>query len=368
MDVTMTGTPDFADLVTIDQVIARARESIEPGPYEWAAAGAGQGVTTTRNSLALNCLALIPRLLRDVSTVDTTSSFVGVPLAVPVMLAPVAALGLYDPGDALAAAVAATRIGTSAFCAMLTGSSWEEVASTAPGRHFFQIYPMGDRTWMRGIADRAEHAGFAGICVTVDSPVIGRRDRSIESDFGWAVPSEGTESLNRHGFDYAYRTTFTWPDLAWLCAQSDLPVIVKGVMAAEDAIEAIHCGVAAVYVSNHGGRMVDQGLSTIEVLAEVVEAVGSEAEVAVDSGFTRGADVCKALALGARAVGIGRLQCWGLAVGGAMALGRALEILEREISSTMANIGCGSVADITPGHVRWSIPAPAADFQTGIDA
>ena len=360
MDVEVTDYSGFDDLVTIDQIIARARESIEPGPYEWGAAGAGQGVTTTRNSLAINRLALIPRVLRDVSSVDTTSSFVGVPLAIPVMLAPVAALGLYDPGDALAAAKAATRGGTSAFCAMLTGSPWEEVASTAPGRHFFQIYPMGDRTWMRDIAARTEQAGFAGICVTVDSPVIGRRDRSIESGFGWAVQAEGTHSLTRHGFDYAYRATFTRPDLAWLCAHTDLPVIVKGIMTPEDALEAVDCGVAAVYVSNHGGRMVDQALSTIEVLAEVVEAVRSRAEVAVDSGFTRGAEVCKALALGARAVGIGRLQCWGLAAGGAPALERALVILEHEISSTMADIGCASVADITPGHVRWSIPAPPA--------
>jgi len=358
MDVAVTDSADFDFLLTIDQVIARAREASEPGPYEWGAAGAGQGVTTSRNSLALNLLALLPRVLRDVSSVDTTSSFVGVPLAIPVMLAPVAALALYDPGDALAAAQAATRCGTAAFCGMLSASPWEEVASTAAGRHFFQIYPMGDRAWMSEIADRAEQAGFAGICVTVDSPVIGRRDRSIESGFGWAVPAEGTDSLNRHGFDYAYRPTFTWPDLAWLCAHTNLPVIVKGIMTAEDAIEAIDCGVAAVYVSNHGGRMVDQGLSTIEVLSEIVEAVGARADVAVDSGFTRGAEVCKALALGARAVGIGRLQCWGLAAGGATALGRVLEILGHEISSTMANIGCGSVTDITPGHVRWSIAAP----------
>ncbi len=353
----MTDSADFDHLVTIDQVIARAREAIEPGPYEWGAAGAGQGVTTTRNSLALNRLALIPRVLRDVSTVDTASSFVGVLLAIPVMLAPVAALGLYDPGDALAAAEAATRRRTSSFCAMLSGSAWEAVASTAPGRHFFQIYPMGDRVWLGEIADHAEQAGFAGICVTVDSPVIGRRDRSIESGFGW-VPADGTDSLSRHGFDYAYRATFTWPDLAWLIAHTDLPVIVKGVMTAEDAKEAVECGVAAVYVSNHGGRMVDQGLSTIEVLAEIVEAVGAKAEVAIDSGFSRGADVCKALALGARAVGIGRLQCWGLAIGGAAALERVLEILEQEISTTMANIGCRSVADLTPAHVRWSIASP----------
>ncbi|MET0566476.1 MAG: alpha-hydroxy acid oxidase [Acidimicrobiia bacterium] len=353
----MTGSPVFEDLVTIDQVIDRARELIDPGAYEWGAAGAGQGVTTARNSLALNRLALVPRVLRDVSAVDTTSSFVGVPLAIPVLLAPVAALGLYDPGDALAAAQAATLRGTSSLCAMLTGSDWEEVAATAPGRHFFQIYPMGDRAWMSDVADRVEQAGFSGICVTVDSPVIGRRDRSLESGFGWTVPTGGTDSLSRHGFDYAYRATFAWPDLAWLCAHSALPVILKGVMTVDDATEAVDRGVAAVYVSNHGGRMVDHGVSTIEVLAEIVEAVGSRAEVAIDSGFTRGAEVCKALALGARAVGIGRLQCWGLALGGAGGLARVLEILEQEISSTMANLGSRSVADITPAHVRWSIAA-----------
>ena len=352
----MKGSPTFEDLVTIDQVIARARELIDPGAYEWGAAGAGQGVTTARNSLALNRLALVPRVLRDVSTVDTTSSFVGVPLAIPVLLAPVAALGLYDLGDALAAAQAAIRRGTSSLCAMLTGSHWEEVAATAPGRHFFQIYPMGDRAWMSGVVDRAEQAGFSGICVTVDSPVIGRRDRSLESGFSWAIPTEGTDSLSRHGFDYAYRATFTWPDLAWLCAHTTLPVILKGVMTVDDAIEAVDCGVAAVYVSNHGGRMVDQGVSTIEVLAEIVEAVGSRAEVAIDSGFTRGAEVCKALALGAQAVGIGRLQCWGLALGGAGGLARVLEILEQEISSTMANLGCRSIAEMTPALVRWSLP------------
>ena len=353
----MKGSPAFDDLVTIDQVIARARQIIDPGAYEWGAAGAGQGVTTARNSLALNRLALVPRVLRDVSTVDTTSSFVGVPLAIPILLAPVAALGLYDVGDALAAAEAATRRGTTSLCAMLTGSRWEDVGATAPGRHFFQIYPMGDRAWMSEVVDRAEQAGFSGICVTVDSPVIGRRDRSLESGFGWAVPTEGTDSLSRHGFDYSYRATFTWPDLTWLCAHTPLPVILKGVMAVDDASEAVDCGVAAVYVSNHGGRMVDQGVSTIEVLAEIVEAVGSRAEVAIDSGFTRGAEVCKALALGARAVGIGRLQCWGLALGGADGLERVLEILEQEISSTMANLGCRSIADITPGQVRWSISA-----------
>jgi isopentenyl diphosphate isomerase/L-lactate dehydrogenase-like FMN-dependent dehydrogenase len=347
-----------SDLKTIDQVIARALEVVEPGAHVWAAAGAGHGVTLARNSIALNRLALVPRMLRDVSQVDTSSSFAGVPLAIPVVLAPVAALGLFDPGDALAAAAAATEIGTSAFCGILTSSPWEEVAATSPGGHFFQLYAFGDRAWSGKIVDRVEQAGFAGICVTVDSPVVGRRDRSLEDGFGWTVSIEGTVNLSGPELDYAYRTKLAWPDIAWLCANTDLPVVLKGVMTPEDALEAVECGVSGIYVSNHGGRMVDHGVSTIEVLGEIVEAVGGSVDVAIDSGFTRGAEVCKALALGARAVGIGRLQCWGLAVGGAPGLTRVLQILREEIESTMANLGCPKIADLTPDRVRWSYPAP----------
>jgi isopentenyl diphosphate isomerase/L-lactate dehydrogenase-like FMN-dependent dehydrogenase len=349
-------SPDPTDLKTIDQVISRAREVVDPGAHVWAAAGAGQGVTLVRNTAALNRLALVPRMMRDVADVDVSSSLVGVPLALPVVLAPVGALALYDSGDAMSSAMAATQAGTSAFCGILSTSSWEEVAATAPGRHFFQLYVLGDRSWIADIVGRVEQAGFAGVCVTVDTPVIGRRDRSLEDGFTWSVLPEGPPSLSRHGFDYSYRAKFTWPDLEWLCQQTDLPVIVKGVMAPADAIQALACGVAGVYVSNHGGRVVDHSLSTIEVLGEIVEAVAGEADVVVDSGFTRGAEVCKALALGARAVGIGRLQCWGLAAGGVPGLARVLEILGEEISNTMANVGCRAVGELTSEYVRWSTP------------
>lgn len=356
----MSEPPGLADLITIDQVIARAREVVEPGAVAWAAAGAGQGVTLARNVAALNRLALVPQVMRDVSQVDIASSFLGIPLAMPVILAPVGALALYDPGDSLASAEAATAMGTSAVCASLATAPWEDVAATAPGRHFFQLYVFGDRSWIADVVDRVESAGFAGICVTVDTPVIGRRDRSLEDQYGWTVPEGGTPNLARHGLDYAYRSRYTWPDLEWLCARTDLPVVLKGVMSPADAVEAVARGVDGIYVSNHGGRVVDHSLSTIEVLAEIVEAIEDRAEIVVDSGFTRGSEVCKALALGARAVGIGRLQCWGLAVGGVPGMIRVLEILRDEIANTMANIGCSTVGEITPDQVRWSIPAPPA--------
>ncbi|MBK5267715.1 MAG: alpha-hydroxy-acid oxidizing protein [Acidimicrobiia bacterium] len=347
---------DLADLKTIRQVIARAREIVDPSAFAWGAAGAGDGVTVARNSIGLNSLALVPRHMRNVEEVDTATSFVGIPLAFPVMLAPVGALGIYDAGDALAAAAAATQVSTAIICSELTTSPWEDVAATHPGHHIFQMYVFGDRDWMHEVAARVKQAGFAAICVTVDTPILSRRDRSIEQVFGWSSPSP--PNLQQHGSDPKFRARFTWEDLRWLVENSELPVIVKGVMTVEDAVAAVECGVAAIYVSNHGGRVVDHGMSTIEVLGEIVAAVGASVDVAVDSGFTSGADVCKALALGATAVGIGRLQCWGLAVGGTDGLVRVLDILKTEISITMANIGCREITEITPDRVRWSIPVP----------
>jgi len=354
---------DLSRIRTIDEVIAEARRVIEPGPYWWVAAGAGEGVTLARNSLALNRLGLIPRMLNDVSTVDTSTSFLGVPLSIPVMMAPIGALSLYHPDDALASARAATAAGTSSFCGILTTSAWEDVAATAPGHHFLQIYVLGDRSWLAEIIQRAELARFAGLCITVDSPVIGRRDRNLIDDFTWsAYTAEGPVNLRGHGFDPEHKKRFTWTDLEWVCGQTKLPVVLKGVMAAVDATRAADCGVAGIYVSNHGGRAIDHGISTIEVLGEIVDAIDNKAEVIVDSGFVRGVEICKALALGARAVGIGKLQCWALALGGAAGLIRLLEILRDELLSTMTNLGCRTITEITRDHVRWSIPARAPDW------
>lgn len=348
---------DSSDIVTIDQVIELARQSIDPGAWAWAAAGAGSGVTLARNEIALNSLALVPRVGRDVSDIDTTTSFVGIELALPVILAPVAALGIYDPGDAVAAARAATAESISVFCSVFCSVPWEDVAATAPDRHFFQLYVSGDRVWQAEVVSRVEEAGFGGLCVTLDSPTVGRRDRSLSSGFKWEVPADGTVNLDASALDAAYRPSFTWSDLQWLSGQTRLPVVAKGVMTAEDALAAVDSGAKGLYVSNHGGRMVDHGLSSIEALSEVVAAVPDSVDVAVDSGFTRGAEICKAVALGAKAVGLGKLQCWALAAGGQEMLERTLEILHEEVVSTMANTGCRDLGTMGPDLVRWSMPA-----------
>ena len=189
--------------------------------------------------------------------------------------------------------------------------------------------------------------------MTVDTPVVGRRDPSLEHGFVWSYPDGGPLNLRDIGYDMAYRATFTVEDLAWLCERAEIPVIAKGIMTAEDARLALDAGVSGIYVSNHGGRQVDREISTIEVLEEVVDAAG-DIDVVIDSGFTRGAEMVAALALGARAVGIGQLQCLALAAGGESALRRTLEILRTEIATTMQNVGATSVDELTPANVRWT--------------
>jgi 4-hydroxymandelate oxidase len=358
-----TPESDLTEIKTIDQVIARAREELDPGVFTWAASGAGVALTVARNAWALHALALIPRLMVDVTTVDINTSFLGVPLQIPVMLAPVGALALYHADGAKASGLGAARAGTSIFCGILEERPWEEVAATAPGRHFFQLYVLGDRAWLERVTDRAEKAGFAGICLTADSPVIARRDSSLASGYAWNVyEGEGPANLRDIGYDPEFKRRFTWTDLEWLSGTTSLPLILKGVMSAADADRAINCGVQGIYVSNHGGRAVDHELSPIEVLAEIVEAVDGRAEVIVDSGFTRGAEVCKALALGARAVAIGRLQCWALAIGGAGGVEKVIEILRQEIALTMTNLGCRNLDDLTADVLRWSMPLRSSPF------
>ena len=350
------------DLGTLGQVIARARELIDPALYTWAEAGAGEGVTVARNGVALNRLALVPGVLGDVSEIDTATSFLGVPMALPVFVAPIGSTQLYHPDSAVAVAAGATQAGTSSFCGNRTTAPWEEVAATAPGRHFLQLYVLGDHDWLAEVADRAERAGFAGLCVTVDSPVPAWRDRLVESGYDWRTEHGASQAnLTALGSDDAYKARFTWRELEFLTGRTQLPVAIKGVLRARDAARAVECGVAGVYVSNHGGRALDQAISTIEVLAEIVAAVRGRAEVVVDGGFTRGTHVCKALALGARAVGIGRLQCWGLAVGGAEGVARVLELLGGETRTTMAMLGCRRLDELTSEHVRWSFPTYADD-------
>jgi isopentenyl diphosphate isomerase/L-lactate dehydrogenase-like FMN-dependent dehydrogenase len=341
---------------TIAEVIEAARARLDPDVWDYSAGGAGTEATLRRNRTALDALALEPRVLRDVSRRTTETTFLGLPLALPVMLAPVGTISLFDAGGAATCARAAARAGTAAFVGLLSVPSLEKVAAAADGPLVFQLYVRGDRDWTAALVDRAEAAGYAALCLTVDSAVDGRRDRDLRNRFD----RSGRQERPNLGSAYARRhlqATLTWDDVEWLTGRTRLPVVLKGVTGAADARAAADAGVAGIVVSNHGGRQLDHQLSTIEALDRVLDAVGDRVEVAVDSGFERGTDVVKALALGARAVLIGKLQCWALAAGGEAALVDTLALLRDEILTTLALLGAERPGALTREHVTWA-PVP----------
>ena len=353
-------TPD--ELLTIPEIIAAARAKLSPQVWDYSCGGADSETTLQRNRLAFDHLTFMPRVLRGVGKPDISTSFLGYRLSSPVMLAPVGSIARFHPNGALACARAAERAGTASFVGTLASPSLEEVVAGANCPLIFQLYVYGDRRWLERLVRRVEDAGYSAICLTVDLAAYGRRERDLHNRF---FPRESIERPNL-GTAYEaaglvvgdeYNAFFSWEDLVWLRGLTELPLILKGILSPEDARLAVEHGVDAVYVSNHGGRQLDHAPSAIEVLPEIVEAAGEETEVVADSGFMRGTDVVKALAMGARVVAIGKLMIWGLAAGGEEGLLRTLELLETEITTTMANVGAGRVDDLDTRSLRRSLPS-----------
>lgn len=349
------------EFLTIPEIVRAAKAKLPPNLWDYSCGGAESETTLRRNRSAFDYLAFQPRVLKGVSERDVSTTFLGHRLALPVMLAPVGSIVYFHPDGALACARAAEQAGTATFVGTLSAPSLEEVRAGAKGLLVFQLYVRGDRTWMEQLVRRAERADYSAICLTVDSAVYGRRERDLQNRF---FPRERLGRPNLVGLPEspgtlapeAYQAALTWEDVAWLRETTRLPLILKGILSPDDARLAVEHGVDVVYVSNHGGRQLDHAPSTIEVLSEIVQAVRGEAEVIVDSGFLRGTDVLKALALGARAVLIGKLMTWALAAGGEAALVRALELLKVEMTTTMANIGVRSVQELGPHCLRPSAP------------
>lgn len=344
---------------TIPEIVQAARESLLDEVWDYSCGGAESEVTLRRNRSAFEYLAFKPHVLRGVSQRDTSTIVLGAPLSLPVMLAPVGSIVLFDPEGAAACARAAKKAGTAAFVGTLASPSLEAVRTASDAPLFFQLYLTDNRDRTRALIQRAEDARYDAICLTVDSAVYGRRERDLRNRFrprDRAKPNVQVvaDSARQHSDDY--RAAATWDDVEWLRATTSLPIMLKGIMRADDARRAVDRGVDAIYVSNHGGRQLDHNAATIEVLPEIVDAVGAKAEVLLDGGIMRGTDVVKALALGARAVLIGKLMTWGLAAGGVDGLVRALDLLRLEISITMANLGVSSLAELSPELLRTSVP------------
>ncbi len=330
------------DFVTNQEIIVAARRNLTDNVWHYLTGGAESEVTMRRNRYGLDGLAFRPRVLVDVSRVDTSATFLGHKLKMPVMLAPIGSLQSITPDGGVAVAKAAEEFGTINFVSSVTQPSLEEIAHANRSPKIFQLYVQGDMKWVENVLARVKRAGYSALCLTVDTAHYGHRERQMMDR--WLPPS-------RRGVGYEYRAGLTWEMLDAIKEMAGLPFVLKGIATAEDAALAVEHGVSAIYVSNHGGRQLDHGRATIDVLPEVVDAVSRKAEIVLDGGVLRGSDVLKAVALGANAVAIGKLQGWGLAAGGQAGLVRVLEILESEIMTTMGLLGVARLDQLTSAYL-----------------
>ena len=356
------------DPVNLLEFEALARECIDGPAFDFIAGGSDDEVTLGSNRTAYERITFRPRVLVDVSTVDTSTEILGRRIAFPVLLAPTALQAMVHPDAELGTARAAAEAGTVMVVSTLASHTIEEIGAAADGPKWFQLYCYKERPVTQELVRRAEAAGYEAICFTVDVPRLGRREQDLRN--GFALPPsilprnfEDTADLPAfagasHGSIVAAYAAgllddgLTWDDVAWLKSITDLPVWVKGILTPEDATLAAQAGVQGIVVSNHGGRQLDGSPATIEVLPEIREAVGEGLPLLVDGGIRRGTDVVKALALGARGVLIGRPYLWGLGVGGQSGVAQVLEMLRVEVELAMALCGCPTVDDVTPRHVN----------------
>ena len=335
------GTPK---IVTVDDYEPLARDVLPTDVYDYYAGGAGDEWTLAENRRAFERWVIRPRMLTGAWPADPSTEVLGRDIAFPVLVAPWAYQKRAHPDGELATARAAARAATIVVVSSTTVDYLEDVAGASDGPKWWQLYVFTDRGLTVEMLHRVHAAGFAAVCLTVDFPDNGLRHRDTRNDFQIPIglPSD----------ELTYAPDLTWDDLAWIREAAPVPLLVKGLLTAEDARIAVEAGVDAIVVSNHGGRQLDSVHAPITVLPEIVEAVDGRVPVLVDGGFRRGTDVFKALALGARAVMVGRPACWGLAAAGEDGVADVLRILRVELENTMVLAGTRSVPDITGAYVE----------------
>jgi isopentenyl diphosphate isomerase/L-lactate dehydrogenase-like FMN-dependent dehydrogenase len=344
------------EFVTNQEIIMAARRNLPDNVWHYLTGGAESETTMRRNRYGLDAWAFRPRVLQDVSCIDTRVSFLGHGLSIPVLLAPIGSLQSITPEGGVAVAKAAEDCGTINFVSSVTQPSLEEIAAASASVKIFQLYVQGDLSWVRELLQRVKHAGYAALCLTVDTAHYGRRERQMMDR--WLPPS-------RRGVGYEYRAGLTWETIDAINVMGGLPLILKGVATAEDAALAVEHGVSAIYVSNHGGRQLDHGRGTMDVLPEIVQVARGKADIILDGSILRGTDVLKALALGCKAVTIGKLQGWGLGAGGQAGLVRVLELLEEELIIDMGLLGVTRIDQISE---RYVCKAPPVCFPNEMSA
>ncbi|WP_244410032.1 alpha-hydroxy acid oxidase [Streptomyces albofaciens] len=354
------GDAAAAELLTLEDVERAAAAALPAGVRDFVAGGSGRERTLTANRAAFDRIFLRPRVLRDVSRCSTAAGLLDRPVAMPVAVAPVAYQGLVHPEGELAAARAAKAAGVPFTVSTLSTVPVEEITALG-GDVWFQLYWLREPGRALELARRAEDAGCTALMLTVDVPWMGRRLRDVRNEF--TLPDHvraahldgGGTSAAHHRTAGAsavavhtgreFSSALSWSHVAELRASTRLPLLLKGVLAPEDAVRAVEFGVDAVVVSNHGGRQLDSALPSVEALPAIAEAVGGDCRVLLDSGVRSGTDVLKALALGASGVLVGRPPVWGLAVAGEEGVRRVLGLLAEELADALGLAGCATVAD-----------------------
>ncbi|HZS61534.1 MAG TPA: alpha-hydroxy acid oxidase [Gemmatimonadaceae bacterium] len=335
--------------VCLTELEPLAKKVMTPMAFEYVSGGAGDERTLAWNTEAFARLRLRPRVLTDVSALDTRVTLFGDALPLPLLLAPAAYHRLFHPDGELATARGAANVGVPYCVSTCTTTPLEEIASAAPGGvRWLQIYITADRGRTRDLLQAAEATGVRALCLTVDTPVAGTRNR--EQRTGFNLPPTCVTPYLRHAASAESPGTpfvaITWRDVEWLRAQTRLPVLLKGILTGDDAARGVENGAAGIVVSNHGARNLDTVPASIDALPEVAAAVGGRVPVLLDGGIRRGTDIVKAIALGAAAVMIGRPYLYGLALGGTEGVEQVVRILRAELESALSLLGRPSVANV----------------------
>ena len=335
---------------TLHEIVKKARQNLDQNDWDYIVGGTESETTLRRNRMALDALAFRPRVLRDVSRIDTAVERFGRRLRLPVVLAPVGALEVFHQGGGATAARAAQEFGVAHMLSSVCEPGLEAVAEAAPDAlRIYQLYVRGDAAYVDDHVRRAMAKGYAAFCLTVDTAVYSRRERDLAKRFVTA----GRRRVSGREFQAA----LDWRTVARIKQNFEIPLALKGIATREDAVRAVEHGVDWIYVSNHGGRQLDHGLGAMEMLPEIVEAVGGRAKIMIDGAFCRGTDIVKALIFGADLVGLGRMQCFALAAAGETGIVRMLELIEDEVQRCLGLLGVTKFSELDRSYLRAAAPA-----------
>jgi isopentenyl diphosphate isomerase/L-lactate dehydrogenase-like FMN-dependent dehydrogenase len=332
------------EFLNLHEIIAKARQNLNQNDWDYIVGGAESETTLRRNRMALDSIAFRPRVLRDVSKIDASVNQLGRKLRLPIVLAPVGALESFHPDGAAPVVRAAREFGVAHMLSSVCEPGLEKIAEAAPdATRMFQLYVRGDETFVDDYVSRAVAGGYAAFCLTVDTAIYSRRERDIAKRF--------TTAGRRRASGHEFQAALDWRTVKRIKDRFKIPLVLKGIATAEDVKVAIEHGVDWIYVSNHGGRQLDHGRGSMDVLPEIVDAAAGRAKILIDGSFCRGSDIVKAIAGGADFVGLGRMQCYALAAAGQAGIVRLLELLEDEVKRCLGLLGVRTFAELDRSYL-----------------